>query len=179
MDIVITNDEYNLAIEIADETLRRFSSNRGHYNNTANSHIRGKVGEIAVSNFIGQLGFQLDPVFKDLGKMADADIIIPGKCRVEVKTWSAEFWPTMGRCIAVDQLEKLKKKADLLVWCISASKLEPLMNVELVGWNLISDIPSAPRRLTGPANGRQVDNYQLDPEMIRPIETLQSHLAKN
>ena len=178
MDIVITNDEYNIAIEIAEETLRRFSSNRGHYNNTANSHIRGKVGEIAVSNFIGQLGFQLDPVFKDLGKMAEADIIIPCKCRIEVKTWSEEFWPTMGRCIAVDQFEKLKKKADLLVWCISASKLEPLMNVDIVGWNLIEDIPSAPRRLTGPANGRKVDNYQLGSEMIRPIDTLQSYLVK-
>ena len=178
MDIVITNDEYNVAIEIAEETLRRFSSNRGHYNNTANSHIRGKVGEIAVSNFIGQLGFQLDPVFKDLGKMAEADIIIPCKCRIEVKTWSEEFWPTMGRCIAWDQFEKLKKKADLLVWCISASKLEPLMNVDIVGWNLIEDIPAAPRRLTGPANGRKVDNYQLDSEMIRPIDTLQSYLVK-
>ncbi len=104
--------------------------------------------------------------------MAEADIVIPGRCRIEVKTWSDEFWPTMGRCIAVDQFKKLQGKADLIIWCTSASHLTPGMTLRVVGWNLVSDIPRAPQRFTGPPNGRKVNNYQLDNSMLREIDEL-------
>ena len=177
MDMTVTFDEFKIAVDLADQTLLRFSSTRGHYNNTSNSHLRGKIGEIIVANFLHQLGIATDPVFKDLDKMADADIIVPGKCRIEVKTWSEEFWSSMGRCIAVDQYEKLRRKADLIIWCVSAVELKPQMQVKIVGWNLVSDVSSAPQRLTGPSNGRKVNNYQLDSAMLRPIENLQKHLG--
>lgn len=145
---------------------------RGHYNNTLNSHLRGKLGEIVVSNFLRESGFSTEDSFKDLSKMAEADIVIPGRCRIEVKTWSDEFWPTMGRCIAIDQLTKLEGKADLIIWCVSDSHLKPEMTLRVVGWNLVSDIPRAPQRLTGPPNGRKVKNYQLDNSMLREIDEL-------
>jgi hypothetical protein len=174
MDFKITNEEFQIAVTIANDTLELFSSRRGHYNNTVNSHLRGKLGEIAVARFFGESGFMVNPVFRDLNQMAEADIVIPGKCRIEVKTWSKNFWPSMGRCIAVDQLAKLQQKADLLVWCVSDDELAPNMQITIAGWNLISDIPAAPRRLTGSANGRKVDNYQLEPTALREISDITS-----
>ena len=61
----------------------------------------------------------MENTYTDLDRMSEADIIIPGKLRIDVKTWNIEHWDEMGRCISVDQIGKLEKKADAIVWCTS------------------------------------------------------------
>jgi hypothetical protein len=177
MEVSIKVADFNVAVDLAKQTLHRFSSARGHYNNTFNSHLRGKIGEIVVHNFLRELGLPTQETFKDLDRMAEADIVVPGSSRIEVKTWSEEFWPTMGRCIAVDQFQKLRSKADLIIWCVSARDIEPNMRIEIAGWNLVSDVPQAPQRLTGPPNARKVNNYQLDAPMLRQLKDLKEFLS--
>ena len=79
------------------------------------------------------------------------------------------------RCVAVGQVQKLAVKADLIIWCVSEPRLQPHMAVEVRGWNSIADVEAAPRRLTGPATGRKVDNRQIDEAVIRVLEDLRSY----
>ena len=176
MDFIISIEQFNLAETLAIETLHRFSNAKGHYNNTSNSHLRGKIGEIAVSTALEKLGFELENTYTDLDRMSEADIIIPGKLRIDVKTWNIEHWDEMGRCISVDQIGKLEKKADAIVWCTSPEMLAPGICVEIVGWNKVSEVRQSPRRMTGPKNGRKVDNFLMDISDIRDFSDLKQLL---
>ena len=118
----------------------------------------------------------MESLFADLDKMALTDIVVAGKTRVEIKTWSLEYWPEMGRCIAVDQLSKLQKKSDCIMWCASTAKMAPGMQVKINGWNFMADVSAAPRRWTGPANGRKVYNYQIENDKVRGFDEFQEYL---
>lgn len=176
MDLIISDLQFEAARDLADQTLTRFSNVKGHYNNTLNSHLRGKIGEIAVASMFETLGYGVDLLYADLDKMALADIVISGKTRVEIKTWSLEYWIDMGRCIAVDQLSKLQKKCDCIMWCVSTEKMAPGMQVKINGWNYMSDVSTAPRRLTGPSNGRKVENYQIEIDEVRGTDEFRKYL---
>jgi hypothetical protein len=176
MDMIISPEQFELAQRLAIETLSRFSTLKGHYNNTSNSHLRGKIGEIAASSALEELGMKLENTYTNLDRMSEADIVIPGKLRIDVKTWNIEHWAEMGRCIAIDQLGKLEKKADIIIWCTSPNILTPGINVEVVGWNKVSEVGKSPRRMTGPKNGRKVDNFQLDIKEIRDLSDLEKLL---
>ena len=86
-----------------------------------------------------------------------------------MKTWSSNYWQDLGRCIAVEQYPDMKKKADVIVWCLvdvkkildaSASAPAPV-KVLLVGWSKIDEILKAPIKFTGLDNMRKIENYQL------------------
>ena len=176
MDLIISSDQFKLAEKLAVETFARFSRTKGHYNNTSNSHLRGKIGEIATSTALQELGFKVEDTYTDLDRMSEADLVISGNLRIDVKTWNAEHWNEMGRCISVDQIGKLERKADIIIWCISPKTLNPGISVSVAGWNKVSEVRQAPRRLTGPQNGRKVENFQFEIGGIRDIEDLRKLL---
>lgn len=178
--VVITDDELREATELAEATLRVFGNVRGHYTNSLNSHLRGKLGEIACSRWLTTNGVGVEPVFRDTARMRECDIIASdtSTIRLDVKTWDQTYWAEMGRCVAVDQLEKLAAKADGVLWCVSSSQLVSGVRVELAGWSSIADIRAAPRRWTGPRGRRQVDNHQVDPDRITPLSELLESLKR-
>ncbi len=167
------------ALRLAQQTLAIFAKMPGHYNNTLNSHLRGKLGEIAAADWLAANGIKIDAAFRDTGRIKEADIVGVGArtLRLDVKTWDSKYWPEMGRCVAVGQLDKLRNKAEGIVWCVSPSSLDPGIEVEMVGWNTLADIEAAPRRMTGPTGRRQVDNYQVDPGNVRQPASLLAALA--
>ncbi len=168
------------ATALALKTLSVFQQNRGHYNNNMNSHLRGKLGEIACARWVETLGLDCEETFRDLGRMAETDLVIHGDrgCRIDVKTWSDKYWPELGRCVAVNQLAKLQAKSDLIIWCITPEELRSGIRVQLVGWNSLEDIANAPRRLTGPPRGRKVDNFQVDSDCVRNLAELSASLGQ-
>ena len=168
----LSPDEFNLAKELAEQTLRMFSGRPGFYNNNINSHLRGKIGEIAVSAFLAERRQPMNDLWRDISRIDEPDIVIPDRIRVDVKTWDSRYWAEYGRCISVSQFPKLRLKADVVVWCTSDSAIRPEMSVIVEGWSTMNDIDRAPRRHTGPAGRRQVYNYQLDATAIRDLETL-------
>jgi hypothetical protein len=96
--------------------------------------------------------------------------------RIEVKTWSRNYWQELGRCISVDQFPDLKRKADVVVWCVTdadaiADSPAPV-NILLAGWSTMGEISNASIRLTGFDNMRKVENYQLDESDLRGINDL-------
>ena len=170
----ISEEHFTLASDLAGRTLDLFQNRRGHYKNNRNSHLRGKLGEIAATQVMADLGLSSEALWADLSRLSEADIDVTGAFRADVKTWSSQYWAEMGRCVAANQLPKLLAKADIIIWCVSDRQLCSGMTVEVRGWNSMSDVASAPRRLTGPATGRKVDNYQLDESAVRDIATLLS-----
>lgn len=172
--IRISEKDYADGVAMAQETLARFENVPGHYSNTLNSHLRGKLGEIAYSHWLESNELSTEPVYRDVSRMREADIIVNGSriIRLDVKTWDIKYWVEMGRCVAIGQLDKLRAKADGILWCISPSELGPEIELELVGWNTISEIEQAPQRITGPPGGRQVHNYQIDTDKIKSLSDL-------
>ncbi len=173
--ILITETDYAEAVQLADETYRGFSKRPGHYNNTPNSHLRGKIGEIAFLRWLEGLGVAVDAAFRDIARTRKADLIAEGQrssVRLDVKTWDTRYWTEMGRCVAVGQLPKLQNKADGVIWCVSPAVLEPGVTVEVVGWNTLDEVANAPRLLTGPVGRRQVENFQVGLDAVRPLDDL-------
>jgi hypothetical protein len=78
----------------------------------------------------------------------------------------------MGRCAAVDQIEKLCKKTDAIVWCISPKTLSAGVKIEIVGWSTMDDVKAAPQRWTGKHLPRPIFNHQVDQEQLRPVADL-------
>jgi hypothetical protein len=105
------------AADSATLSAERWSQQAGRYTNYLTSHFKGKLGELAVEKFLLEKGYKLDSHFRFADRENLSDIVIKVRgyrevCRVEVKTWDARYWAELGRCIAVDQYEKIKKKAD-------------------------------------------------------------------
>jgi len=169
--IQLSSDQVNRATRLAEETLALFAEKQGHYTNDLNSHLRGKLGEIAASQVLQEQGYEVKDLWADVKALSQADIVSRA-FKADVKTWNRRFWPEFGRCVAVAQLPLLAKKADLVIWCYCAEVVEPSMKVKVVGWNSIEDIENAPKRLTGPTGGRLVQNFQLDDESIRSLDSL-------
>jgi len=169
---IITADEFNVARDLAHQTLKIFERRPGYYTNNINSHLRGKLGEIAVSAYLRARGAATDGLWRDLARISEADVVIAGRFRADVKTWDIRHWPDFGRCISVDQFPTLRTKADGIVWCTSDSDLRPGMAVTIQGWNTMDDVAQAPERLTGPTYGRKVHNHQLDAASLREIRAI-------
>ena len=169
------------AAETARSSFARWESQRGYYNNRLNSHFKGKLGELAVEKFLLDQKLKLDSHFRfpDRENLADIVVKIHGYkriLRIEVKTWSNNYWQDLGRCISVDQFPDLKKKADVVVWCVtdvdSAADAVAPVKVLLTGWSTIDDVSKAPICLTGLDNMRKVENYQLAEPDLYAINSL-------
>jgi hypothetical protein len=159
------------AAETARFSFARWESQQGYYNNRLNSHFKGKLGEIAVEKFLLDQKLKLDSHFRfaDREKLADIVVKIKGYkkvARLEVKTWSSNYWLDLGRCVAVDQYPDMKKKADVIVWCVvdlqKISDTPESVKVILAGWSRMDDVIKAPVKFTGLDNMRKIENYQLD-----------------
>jgi hypothetical protein len=172
--VLISIEEITWAADSAARSAERWSQQAGHYTNYLTSHFKGKLGELAVEKFLLGKRFKLDSHFRFTDRENLSDIVIKVRgyrevCRVEVKTWDARYWAELGRCIAVDQYEKIKKKADQIVWCVAeADDFEALLkspapiSIALMGWSWTADVVNAPVRLTGTDKMRKVENYQLN-----------------
>jgi len=174
LEIPLNADTVQWAAESAKLSVERWSQQSGYYTNYLNSHFKGKLGELAVEKFLLENGYKLDSHFRFSERENLSDIVVKIRrysevCRLEVKTWDKRYWADLGRCIAVDQYEKIKKKADQIIWCmVQAEDFESLLNcpvpvhVSLMGWSWVSDIKNAPIRFTGTDKMRKVENHQLN-----------------
>jgi hypothetical protein len=167
------------AAETAHASFARWESQRGYYNNRLNSHFKGKLGELAVERFLLCRNLKLDSHFRfpDRENLADIVVKIRGYkkiLRLEVKTWSKDYWEGLGRCISLDQFPDLKKKADIVVWCLVdvGGIADTPVKVLLAGWSTINEISKAPVRLTGLDNMRKIENYQLAEADLHEINSL-------
>jgi hypothetical protein len=174
-------DDVKWAIAVSQNSVEKWSERKGYYNNRLNSHLKGKLGELAVEKYLLGKKFKLDSHFRFSERENLCDIVIKVRkytkiYRLEIKTWSANYWQELGRCIAVDQYPILKKKADFIIWCVVNStavaellKKPQSVLISLVGWSKINEIPNAPIKDTGTGEMRKVKNYQLAEEDIHPI----------
>jgi hypothetical protein len=168
---VLSDADVELAEHLAEQTLARFAQRSGYYNNTSNSHLIGKYGEIAAARWLESEGLNVDAPFMDEARTREADLVWNG-FRLDVKTWTARFWPQWGRCVAVNQVGALAAKADGILWLTVEATAGRSPSVRVEGWSTMDDIRAAEVRWTGPANGRKVQNHQLDPEALRPAADL-------
>jgi hypothetical protein len=167
--IVLSSEEYEHALALSEATLATFRGHRGYYRNTSNSHLVGKVGEVAAASWFEDAEYSVVRLFEQLGQEQQCDLLCDGR-RIEVKTWSARWWPMWGRCVAVGQLPALAAKADFVLW-VTADIADATAAVRLQGWSSIDDVHTAPIRWTGPS-GKEVQNHQLDAADLRPIAQL-------
>jgi hypothetical protein len=169
MEITLTAAHVVEAKSLARATYEKYASMPGYYNNRPDSHLKGKLGELAVEAALREANTSFDSAFRDPERDRDSDIIVQS-ARLEVKTWSDLYWDSMGRCIAVGQLPTLKRKADFIVWCSTSYRDEEEALVKIYGVTPVDRVEFEPRRLTGPTHGRQVDNYQVEATSISDFE---------
>lgn len=168
------------AHKLAGVTYKEFKNVQGHYRNTSDAHLRGKIGEVACVQWLEERGFKCRAAFENIDEIKSADIVVGNgsEFRVEVKTWNERYWDDWGRCASVKQFPSLKRKADAIIWCVTPHEFTAPVRVCIAGWNTIEDIEDAPKRLTGPESRPKINNYQLDPEKLRPLAELINRLPK-
>ena len=154
---------------MATATYERYRNYQGHYHNSAKSHLLGKVGEIAVEAWLATEGIEADSAFRDDGRDREPDVQVRG-LRLDVKTWSPEYWAAYGRCVTPGQLKTKFSSCDGVIWAVGSTEAHP-MTVTIMGWSSVDDIRSAPIRMTGPAY-RQIANHQLDQHDLRELSRL-------
>lgn len=179
--IPLNIEEVNWAANAAKSSIKKWAERQGYYNNRLNSHFKGKLGEIAIEKYLLQNGCKIDSHFRFSERENLSDMVVKIKnytqiCRLEVKTWDANYWAELGRCIAVDQYPGLKRKADLVVWCvIDLAKADELLEnpgpaaISLAGWSKVNEISNAPIKNTGTGKMRKVKNYQLAQTDLRSM----------
>jgi hypothetical protein len=167
------------AQELATKTQGLFAGRTGHYQNTWNSHFRGKLGEIACARWLENNSVSIERLFEHLGRTQQADIQLspPWDKFIEIKTWDDSYWNDLGRCVPIAQIPELSTKADLVLWCTSPSKLNGEVTVTIAGWNSVKEIIASPKRFTGPKGGRQVFNHQVDLQRVRSPKSLLCELV--
>ena len=181
IQISLDVEDVKWAVDTSLSSIEKWSQRDGYYNNRLASHLTGKLGELAVEKYLIDSGLKIDSHFRFPDRENLSDLVIKIKkysqvLRLEVKTWSAAYWPELGRCIAVGQYLILKKKADQIIWCV----IEPVdvnallknpagVTISLAGWSTVGEIGSAPIKNTGIGDMRKVENYQLEDSDLRPM----------
>jgi hypothetical protein len=154
---------------LADASYAKFAAFPGHYRNTPQSHIIGKIGEIAAESWLKADLLPVSSLFDDPALMQAADLEVAG-IRIEVKAWNHNWWAPWGRCIAVGQLAALREKSDCVLW-VSAKTINESAIAYVHGWSTVPEVEQAPIRWTGP-EGREVRNHQLDLDALRDCAKL-------
>lgn len=177
----LTASDVKWAIDSASASIGKWSGQAGYYDNRINSHLKGKLGELAVEKYLLENGHKLDSHFRFPDRENLSDLVIKIKKytvvrRLEVKSWDAKYWSELGRCISVEQYPDLKKKADIILWCVVDLKdVDALLKnpqevaVSLAGWLKIEEISSAPIKNTGIGGMRRIRNYQLQETDLRSM----------
>jgi hypothetical protein len=137
-----------------------------------------------VERYLLETKHSLDAHFRFPDRERLSDIVVKIRkytkvCRLEVKTWSHNYWAKLGRCIAVDQFPDLKRKADLVVWCViheinlkELYKKPVSVSISLAGWSTLDEIANATVQNTGIGSMRKIRNYQLEESDLHPIREL-------
>lgn len=183
MNIALSRQQVQEAHHLACQSIAKWGNARGYYNNRLRSHLIGKIGEIATETWLRDTGLALTPHYRDLSKERFCDISVNrangSEVRIEVKSWSSEYWLDLGRCIAVRQYDALCQKCDLVLWCVLPRPIPVIETIEYdeymvdVGrWSTLEDIKTAPQVWTGSGSMRKVYNYQLDEKSLRDSESL-------
>jgi hypothetical protein len=179
-EIELSIADVQWAAKTARSSFARWESELGYYNNRLNSHFKGKLGEVAVEKFLLDQKLKLDSHFRfaDRENLADIVVKINGYkkvARLEVKTWSKNYWQDLGRCIAVDQYPDMKKKANMIVWCLvdinGIWDTPAPVKVILAGWSKMDEVLKASIKLTGLDNMRKVNNHQLAESDLREMSS--------
>lgn len=177
------------AVHAAKNSIGKWSQREGYYTNRLESHFKGKLGELAVEKYLLETGHAIDAHYRFPDREKLCDIVVKVRkytqvCRLEVKTWSENYWAELGRCIAVEQYPDLKKKSDLIVWCVidAVSVADFLthpadVTVALAGWSRMNEIALAPVKETGTGRMRKVKNYQFAASDLHPIRELLKELT--
>ena len=178
------------AVQAADESIVRWIAQPGHYRNQWTSHLVGRLGKAAAEQFLQQRGLQVQAHFRFPEREAMCNIEIastrPASIRLDVKTWSAAFWPDLGRCVAANQLPVLERKADAIVWGVLHEKAalpkdewlgKPGVRIALQGYSTLHDIRRSPVSLTGRPGMRQVQNHQIAEKDLCSLDELLSMLG--
>lgn len=167
--VLLTESEVNDAHRLAEQSLARYATRKGYYRNTSNSHLLGRLGEMACHKWLSNQT-AVQPIYKDPDRDRECDLHV-GNQRIEVKTWNATYWASWGRCVAVGQMDALQAKADLIVWTTVESVTAKAASIQIRGWNTIQDILVLTPIWTGPT-GKKVNNYQVPQSKVRPLSTL-------
>ena len=175
MYYTIQQSDLVLAERLAADSQAKYSSKVAdakspYRQNTLQSHLMGKIGEVAVAQAFKMLKqiadwpYVIDEVYLDPIRDAQADLII-NSLRIEVKTWRPWDIQAYGYCVAERQALKLHKKADVIVY----GSYNKYTNEYIIhGFNSVGDLRTAETKLTGPADdpSKQVLNRIMSP---RPI----------
>ena len=170
MEILLSPEQVGDAEALGEETFEQWKRAPGRYRNTPNSHRKGKLGELAVELWLQGADRLLDSPFRELDREREADVLAVGPLRLEVKTWTAAFWPRDGRCVTPGQMRPMRARADAVVWC-SVQEDDGGVRVTVHGWSTLDDIAATALRETGPGY-RKIVNHQVEESELRPLEEL-------
>ena len=164
-EITLAPEIKEIASILAERSFARYKNVAGHYRNTPNSHLVGKLGECAAFFWLSEQGCNTTPLFLDSKRDREADMIVDSH-RVEIKTWSEQHWENLGRAVAVTQYPSIQKKADriLFVSVEGVDSSEPV--ARLRGWVEVEAFAGMEPKMTGVA-GRQIHNLQIEPDQLK------------
>jgi len=119
-EIELSTEEVKWAMDTAHSSFAKWESQQGYYNNRLNSHFKGKLGELAVEKFLLDQKLKLDSHFRfsDREKLADIVVKVKGYkkvVRLEVKTWSSNYWRKMHRGGSIPRPEKESRRYRLVL----------------------------------------------------------------
>ena len=168
--LVLNSETKQAALLLAEASFQKYSKVFGHYRNTANSHLVGRLGEFAAYLHLDMNKLEPIPHFLDISKDRECDI--DSKVgRIEVKTWTAVHWQDWGRCVSVNQYPSVRKKADVILWCTADEIESETPKIEFKGWSEVASIEGLEPKMTG-AEGRQIHNYHFEESDLHPISSL-------
>ena len=168
---LILNPESKQAAQLlAEQTFNRYRNNPGHYRNTASSHLVGHLGEFAAFIWLRDNGFEPEAYFSDPSRDRECDIST-NVGRLEIKTWSAQYWDEWGRAVSVSQLNSIKRKADFIFFCSVDEVESETPKVQFRGWCEVAIIDQREPKWTG-REGRKIHNYQIEQSELKPVEHL-------
>jgi hypothetical protein len=150
-------------------TYERYRRDAGHYRNLERSHRVGKLGEVAVEQWLRSQGFDPDAAYKDPSREREPDLIVETR-GVEVKSWRPETWIEWGRCVTPAQMPGMERKAQAIVWTVVEDELDPA-RVEVAGWSSPEEVAATELRPTGPPR-KPIMNHQVDLDELRDLSEL-------
>ena len=165
----IKSKEYEACLVEAQRTFEKYANNAGaHYPNSLSSHLIGRLGEHAAAQFFKRLDPHSPVEETCLNPYLDQEAdLVTLYGRIEVKTWMDNTWSRYGGNIAVSQYERLKTKADMIMWQ-SLHFISSGAVVTFWGFNWVSDfmdmdpVKSVSEVVTS-------DVYRMDEYMMRPL----------
>jgi hypothetical protein len=173
---ILSSETKQAASILAKITFEKYRNNFGHYRNTANSHLVGHLGEFAAFIWLKDNGFNPSPTFLDSSKDRECDIQT-NVARIEVKTWSEQYWEKWGRCVSETQIASVKKKADLIFWLTVDGVESETPQATFRGWNEVGIFEGISSIMTGEV-GREVRNLQLDPSQLNSMEEMKNYESR-